>query len=97
MTSYPVGNKTSLSRKPCIADKKLLLNTFVKSCSFIHFYNKTANGNFKNFSQVRLRVIVVSYTYGAIAVTICSTAGGAVLYTSVFITSCPQCKASCGL
>jgi len=24
MTSYPVGNKTSLSRKPYIADKKLL-------------------------------------------------------------------------
>jgi len=22
MTSYPVGNKTSLSRKPCITDKK---------------------------------------------------------------------------
>jgi len=24
MTSYTVGNKTSLSRKPCIVDKKLL-------------------------------------------------------------------------
>jgi len=23
MTSYPVGNKTSLSRKPCIVDKTL--------------------------------------------------------------------------
>jgi len=27
MTSYPIGNKTSLSRKPCIPDKKLLLNS----------------------------------------------------------------------
>jgi len=24
MTSYPVGNETSLSRKPCIPDEKLL-------------------------------------------------------------------------
>jgi len=27
MTSYPVGNKTSLSRKPCIPNKKLIWNT----------------------------------------------------------------------
>jgi len=27
---YPVGNITSLSRKPCTADTKLLLNTFMK-------------------------------------------------------------------
>jgi len=31
MTSYAVGNKTSLSRKPCIADKKLLWNAIRKS------------------------------------------------------------------
>jgi len=33
MTSYPVGNKTSLSRKPCIANKKLLWNAIRKSSS----------------------------------------------------------------
>jgi len=33
MTSYPAGNKTSLSRKPCIADKKLLWITIRKSWS----------------------------------------------------------------
>jgi len=33
MTSYPVGNKTSLSRKPCIPDKKLLWNANRKSWS----------------------------------------------------------------
>jgi len=33
MTSYPAGNKTSLYRKLCIPDKKLLLNTMVKSWS----------------------------------------------------------------
>jgi len=27
MTSYPVGNKTSLSRKPCIADTKCYYET----------------------------------------------------------------------
>jgi len=27
MTSYPVGNKTSLSRKPCMATKTLLWNS----------------------------------------------------------------------
>jgi len=32
-TSYPVGNKTSLSRKPCIEDKKLLWNVIRKSWS----------------------------------------------------------------
>jgi len=37
MTSYPVGNKTSLSLKPCIPDKKLLWNTMRKSWS--HFQN----------------------------------------------------------
>jgi len=35
MTSYPVGNKTSLSRKPCIADKKLLWNAIRKSWSLL--------------------------------------------------------------
>jgi len=33
MTSYPVGNKTSLPRKPCIPDKKLLWITIRKSWS----------------------------------------------------------------
>jgi len=33
MMSYPIGNKTSLSRKPCIPDKKLLLNVIRKSWS----------------------------------------------------------------
>jgi len=33
MTSYPVGNKTSLSQKPCIAHKKLLWITIRKSYS----------------------------------------------------------------
>jgi len=33
MTSYPPCNETSLSRKPCIPDKKLLLNTISKSWS----------------------------------------------------------------
>jgi len=28
MTSYPVGNKTSLSRKPYITDKKLLMERY---------------------------------------------------------------------
>jgi len=51
MTSYPVGNKTSLSRKPCIADKKILWITIMKSWSLSHFYKKkTANINFKNLS-----------------------------------------------
>jgi len=30
MTSYPVGNETSLSRKPCIPDEKLLRNAIRK-------------------------------------------------------------------
>jgi len=30
VTSYPVGNETSLSRKPCIPDEKLLRNTIRK-------------------------------------------------------------------
>jgi len=34
MTSYPVWNKTSLFRKPCIPDKKLLWIIIGKSCSF---------------------------------------------------------------
>jgi len=33
MTSYPACNKTSLSRKPCIPDKKLICNTISKSWS----------------------------------------------------------------
>jgi len=48
MTSCPVGNKTSLSQKPCIADKKLLWITIMKSWSLSNFYKKTANINLKN-------------------------------------------------
>jgi len=36
MTWGPVGNTTSLSRKPCIADKQLLLITIMKSWSLRH-------------------------------------------------------------
>jgi len=28
MTSYPVGNKTFLSREPCIADKKVTMERY---------------------------------------------------------------------
>jgi len=41
MTSYPACNKTSLSRKPCIADKTLLLITIRKSWSL--FQNPSWN------------------------------------------------------
>jgi len=40
MTSYPACNKTSLSRKPCIPDKKLLLITIMKSWLLSNFYKK---------------------------------------------------------
>jgi len=51
ITSYPACNKTSLSRKPCIANKKLLLITIMKSWSLSNFYKKkTANTNLKNLS-----------------------------------------------
>jgi len=33
LTSYPVGNETSLSRKPCIPDEKLLKNAIRKQWS----------------------------------------------------------------
>jgi len=60
MTSYPVGNKTSLSRKPCIADKSYYGTQsashgrsyrirHAKSWSFSNFYKKTASINLKNF------------------------------------------------
>jgi len=53
--SYPVGNKTSLSPKPCIADKKVtILNTFRKSWSLSNFYKKTAYINFKNLSDYKM-------------------------------------------
>jgi len=35
MTSYPACNKSTLSRKPCIPDKKLLLITIRKSWSHL--------------------------------------------------------------
>jgi len=51
MSSCPIGNKTSLSRKPCIADKKLLWITIMKSWSLSNFfYKKTANIYFLNLS-----------------------------------------------
>jgi len=40
MTFFPVGNKTSLSWKPGIADKTLLWITILKSWSLSNFYNK---------------------------------------------------------
>jgi len=40
MTSYPVGNRTSLTWKPCIADKKLLGITIMKIWSVSNFYKK---------------------------------------------------------
>jgi len=40
MTSYPACNKTSLSRKPRIADKKLLWITIMKYWSLSNFYKK---------------------------------------------------------
>jgi len=36
MTLYPVGNQTSLSRKPCIPDKKFIWNGIRKSWSLFH-------------------------------------------------------------
>jgi len=41
MTSYPVCNKTSLSRKTCIPDKKLLCNAIRKSWSLNHNPSRT--------------------------------------------------------
>jgi len=43
MTSYPACNKTSLSQKPCIADKKLLWIPIMKSWSLSNFYKKNNN------------------------------------------------------
>jgi len=40
MTSCPVGNRTSLSQKPCIADKKLLWFTIMKSLLLSNLYKK---------------------------------------------------------
>jgi len=40
MTSYIACNKTSVSQKSCIADKKLLFNTSMKSWSLSNFYKK---------------------------------------------------------
>jgi len=54
MTLYPVGNKTSLSRKPCIPDKMLLWITIMKSCSPSNFYKKTANINSKTFQFINV-------------------------------------------
>jgi len=47
MTSYPACNKTSLSRKPSIADKKLLWITIMKSWSLSNFYLKNSKYKFK--------------------------------------------------
>jgi len=41
MTLSTVGNKTSLSRIPCIADKKLLLITIMKSWSLNNLYKNS--------------------------------------------------------
>jgi len=50
MTSCPVGNKISLSRKPSIVDKKFLWITIMKSWLQSNFSKKIANINFKNLS-----------------------------------------------
>jgi len=50
MTSYPVGNTTLLSRKPCIADIKLLWIIIMKSWSLILYYIKKTE-NIKGVSR----------------------------------------------
>jgi len=51
MTSYPVGNTISLSGKLCLAAKKFLWITIMKSWSLSKFYKKKqANINSKNLS-----------------------------------------------
>jgi len=52
-TSYPAGNTTSLYRKPCIRDKKLLWVTIRKCWSLSDFYEKIANFNAR-YSEVLL-------------------------------------------
>jgi len=47
-TSCPVGNKTSLSRKPCIADKNYFGSISWSLGRLVIFIKKTANSNFKN-------------------------------------------------
>jgi len=55
MTSYPVGNKTSLSRKPFTADRKLLCFSIMKSWSFsIFYFKKPANINSKTYQFINV-------------------------------------------
>jgi len=63
MTSCPVGNKTSLSRKPCIADKKLLWITIMKSLSLINLYTKRANINLKNLNVYSQILFTLGYNF----------------------------------
>jgi len=55
---YPVGNKTSLSRKPCIADKKLLWNAIRKSRSLSNFYIKKQISIKKTYQFINFVYIV---------------------------------------
>jgi len=56
MTSYPVGNKTSLSRKPYIPDKKLQWNAIRKSWSLFQ------NPSWKIAWSAPLRRTMTSYS-----------------------------------
>jgi len=52
MTSYPVGNKTSLYREPCIADKKLLWITIRKTWSLYQNLSWKIAWSLVSFSRV---------------------------------------------
>jgi len=57
MTSYPVCNETSLSRKPCIPDEKLLWNAMRKSRSLVQ------NPSWKiSWSDPSSEITMTSYT-----------------------------------
>jgi len=52
-----IRNKTSLSWKPYIADKKLPLNTFMKPCSLSNLRKKTVNINLKKLINLYMLLI----------------------------------------
>jgi len=55
MTSYPACNKTPLSLKPCISNKKLVMNTFMKSWLLSNFYKKqNFNINSKTYQFINV-------------------------------------------
>jgi len=49
MTSNPVDNTISLSRKPCSADKKVTMD-YYRLVIYSNLYKKTANSNSKILS-----------------------------------------------